>query len=331
MMEVLFLLLMQPFTAATMGAAFASSSTPASAASYRDLDAFYSNVPLDDMRMFLGPSMHFHHGLASGEVDRLLGRAHRTVDDGESGLDDAVRVLYPHVPQNASILDVGCGWCGPAALLAAERGAEVTGVTIAEAQADFCRSRGIPAIHADVEVIDARELMRTAPASAARGYDVALLLESLDHVRDKGRVLRMLRGVARTLVLRTHCNPALAADASTSEFSGSMPITSCANVTNAVAAAGWELVAEPKIWGAAEAAQTHRYWRRGLEALVASRERRGLSGVGLESGRGASHVLQVLLMASDGFGWLRMASNGFGWLRMASDGCGWLRMASGGL
>ena len=35
------------------------------------------------------------------------------------------------------VLDEGCGWCGPATLLAAERAASVRGLTIARAQAKF--------------------------------------------------------------------------------------------------------------------------------------------------------------------------------------------------
>ena len=47
-------------------------------------DAFYS-ADVEKMAAFLGPEMHFHHGLESSEVDELLGRSTGSPDapDGE--------------------------------------------------------------------------------------------------------------------------------------------------------------------------------------------------------------------------------------------------------
>ena len=107
-----------------------------------DLDAFYS-ADVDKVAAFLGPEMHFHHGLASAEVNDLLDRSADAGPAATEGsvakraLEDALRILYPHIPLGSSVLDVGCGWCGPATLLAAERAASVRGLTIARAQAEF--------------------------------------------------------------------------------------------------------------------------------------------------------------------------------------------------
>ena len=107
-----------------------------------DLDAFYS-ADVEKVAAFLGPEMHFHHGLASAEVNDLLDRsadAGPAANEGsvaKRALEDALRVLYPHIPLGSSVLDVGCGWCGPATLLAAERAASVRGLTIARTQAEF--------------------------------------------------------------------------------------------------------------------------------------------------------------------------------------------------
>ena len=107
-----------------------------------DLDAFYS-ADVEKVAAFLGPDMHFHHGLASAEVNDLLDRSADAGPAATEGsvakraLEDALRVLYPHIPLGSSVLDVGCGWCGPATLLAAERAASVRGLTIARTQAKF--------------------------------------------------------------------------------------------------------------------------------------------------------------------------------------------------
>ena len=134
-----------------------------------DLDAFYS-ADVEKVAAILGPEMHFHHGLASAEVNDLLDRstnAGPAAADGsvaERALADALRILYPHIPLGSSVLDVGCGWCGPATLLAAERAASVRGLTIARAQAEFCRARrDVPTLHADVEETDVGQLLRMVP------------------------------------------------------------------------------------------------------------------------------------------------------------------------
>jgi cyclopropane fatty-acyl-phospholipid synthase-like methyltransferase len=222
----------------------------------------------------------------------------------EQALADAVRLLYPHIPPGASVLDVGSGWCGPASQLARERGAKVRGVTISRAQADYCTSHcNTTTLHADMEAVDVSELMRMVPQLETmedkeheRRYDVALMLESLDHMANKRAVLTKLRHVARTLVLRTGCNPTLARGQSKVAFAGSMVLSSCEDVTDAVRKAGWHLAAPPKLWGAAEAAPTILYWRRRLHHIM------GRSGGQLELRRSQAAafpfqntVLQALL------------------------------------
>ena len=112
--------------------------------------------------------------------------------------------------------------------------------------------------------------LRGSLASTLPGYDVVLLLESLEHIRQKQRLLHKLRQVARKLVLRTSCIPSLAHGERVVVFGGSMSLSSCADVEKAVQAAGWRLTVPPRLWGADEAASTIRHWRDRLEAANAS-------------------------------------------------------------
>ena len=110
----------------------------------------------------------------------------------------AIAVLYPYIPQGASILDVGCGWCGPARQLHAEHACEVTGVTASADQAEYCSARGgvENIIHADANSV--------LPLRDGAHYDVALLMESISHVQDKRGLLEELSKVAGKLVLRVN-------------------------------------------------------------------------------------------------------------------------------
>ena len=60
----------------------------------------------------LGPGMHYHFG----SVDPAS-----PIDDAEAHFRFAVRQLYPWVPVRSRVLDVGCGWGGPARILVYER------------------------------------------------------------------------------------------------------------------------------------------------------------------------------------------------------------------
>lgn len=99
---------------------------------------------------------------------------------------------------------------------------------------------------------------------------MALLLESLEHVQQKQRLLHKLRQVSRTLVLRTSCIPSLGERERSVVFSGSMSLTSCTGIEDAVRAAGWRLTVPSKLWGSAEAAPTIQHWKRRLLAANAS-------------------------------------------------------------
>jgi tocopherol O-methyltransferase len=122
---------------------------------------------------------HVHHGLwESGSEtpqEAALGLARRVADEARIARGDAV-------------VDVGCGYGATARLLARERGAEVTGLTLSAAQAGAV---------ADVEGVTllVRDWLDNGLPSAA--FDAAIAIESISHMPDKPRVFGELARVVR--------------------------------------------------------------------------------------------------------------------------------------
>ena len=140
-------------------------------------------------REVLGPGMHYHFGT----VDPT-----RPIDDAEAHFSFAIRQLYPWIPVRSKVLDVGCGWGGPARLLVDERDCSVHGITISKTQASEFAAR-VP--EASVSVMDAQELDLEPVRDDA---DVAIMLESLTHMPRPDLVLRGLRPHAGRLLIRDH-------------------------------------------------------------------------------------------------------------------------------
>ncbi len=137
----------------------------------------------------LGPGMHYHFG----SVDPAS-----PIDDAEAHFRFAVRQLYPWIPVRSRVLDVGCGWGGPARILVDERHCSVHGITISKTQASVFAER-VP--EARVSVMDAQELDLEPVRDDA---DVAIMLESLTHMPRPDLVLRRLRPHADLLLIRDH-------------------------------------------------------------------------------------------------------------------------------
>jgi len=126
---------------------------------------FYSNNPLDVWQQVLGPSMHYH-----------------------VGGDRAVRDLYPHIPNNSTILDIGCGWGGPATLLTNEKHCILHGVTNSEQQHIFYPY--------DSTLADANTFIPT------QHYDITLFIESFCHLTPQ--VLNNIRAHTNKIIIRDY-------------------------------------------------------------------------------------------------------------------------------
>ncbi len=114
--------------------------------------AYHYDLGNDFYRLVLDPSMTYSAAL---------------FEHGDETLEQAQRAKYARLAELVElgaedrVLEIGCGWGGFMAYAAAERGAEVTGVSISEAQCVYARERlaaaGLEARTA-VELRDYREL-----------------------------------------------------------------------------------------------------------------------------------------------------------------------------
>lgn len=95
-----------------------------------------------------------------------------------------------HIDAGETVLDVGCGKGELAGDLAARAGARVTGVDVNPRSLEFARSRfgapGLQFVEADVYTWD--------PPQA---YDVVVISNVLEHLRDRAEILRRLARAAR--------------------------------------------------------------------------------------------------------------------------------------
>lgn len=132
---------------------------------------------------------HVHHGYWT--------------DRGQSP-EQAVRALVELVADAARIgpgtrvCDVGCGYGASARLLAGERGALVTGLTLSGAQARYAHSRERPGV-----TVLQRDWLRNELPDAC--FDAVIAIESISHMPQRARVFaeahRVLATGGRLVVL----------------------------------------------------------------------------------------------------------------------------------
>jgi hypothetical protein len=179
-----------------------------------DVDAFYSSPPLDVWRRVLGTRMHYHHGIWKAD------------EDWASALNNAVVTLARHVEPRSTVLDLGCGWGGPAALLADRLGCDVVGVTVSKAQASYCATRGLDVRHLDLD--------HEIPTGH---WSVGWWMESLEHLEQPEQALIRLRSRCERLVMRVNA----CETAPRRLFAGSMPMLSTADYLGMLERSGWRV------------------------------------------------------------------------------------------
>jgi hypothetical protein len=124
-------------------------------------------IPTDVWMKVLGDKWHFHFGQTN------------PLDPTEDIFDHAVRFLYPFIPDHSAVLDCGCGWGGPARLIAKEKGCKITGVTTSFLQCDFIKNHV-----KEIEVIY-KDIHRYVPQQE---FSVALFIESTTHMHNPKQI-----------------------------------------------------------------------------------------------------------------------------------------------
>jgi tocopherol O-methyltransferase len=152
---------------------------------YDELDTFYRDIWGD----------HVHHGLWLS---------------GRESHDEATHQLVQRVAERGRIgtgtrvCDIGCGYGATARMLAAEYGAEVTGMTVSPAQYQYAETRPAPG----VSVVLGDWLRNPLPDAA---FDVAIAIESSEHMPDLGvffeQAARVLRPGGRLVVCAWLAHP----------------------------------------------------------------------------------------------------------------------------
>ena len=134
--------------------------------------SYYTETPLTTWKKVLGPKMHYHFGSYS---DTNI-------------FDQTVRNLYPFIPNNSSILDIGCGWGGPAMLLENEKACFVHGVTNSEQH--YLHNAQTTFLH------DANTF------TPQQDYDIAIFIESLTHFTSPSQVFHNIKPYINKIVIK---------------------------------------------------------------------------------------------------------------------------------
>jgi cyclopropane fatty-acyl-phospholipid synthase-like methyltransferase len=183
---------------------------------------FYDTKHIDIWQKVLGRKMHYHFGIFEDPVNLPS-------DDAgiDAAFDRAVSELYPYFPIGGRVYDIGCGWGGTALQLAQALECRVEGITASKTQFRYCASQDLLVRYGDVE--------STLPAGY---FDCMLMLESLCHIRNKLRLLRILRTFGRRLILREHCQDHSPASIN---FGSTMYMISSTKLRTLLEQAGWHI------------------------------------------------------------------------------------------
>lgn len=98
------------------------------------------------------------------------------------------RIISPHINNNSSILDVGCGDGALMKYLSENNNPrEVTGVDISSKAIKYVQKQGMQGVRYDVLSKDFKKYMK------GKQFDYMIITEVLEHIQDSERVLEVLK------------------------------------------------------------------------------------------------------------------------------------------
>ncbi len=158
----------------------------------------------------------FHYDTPPLVFERLLDRnmnyscgyyltGEEDLDAAQEAKMDKIAAMCGFQP-GARVLDLGCGWSGPATYFADAHGCHVTGYTLSEAQRDFAMKRAEARGCADR--LDIRVQNVLDAELELEHYDHVVFLESIIHMREKAELFARCHAALKpsgTLFVQESC------------------------------------------------------------------------------------------------------------------------------
>ena len=146
-----------------------------------EYDKLYEDLNISIWKTILGKGLHYHCGDFSKFNDYRA-------------FQESIKYLYQFIGFNKKILDIGCGWGGPAQLLRSDLNSNITCVTPSVQQLEYVENMGFDVYHGYIENIRLYSY-----------YDIALCIESFSHF-NKNRFLKKIKNYCNTLVMLVNCS-----------------------------------------------------------------------------------------------------------------------------
>jgi cyclopropane fatty-acyl-phospholipid synthase-like methyltransferase len=207
-----------------------------------NLNQFYSENEISHWQQLLGKPMFYSFGDFSNTKEPLEAFKNNT------------RNFFPYITEGAKILDLGCGWGGPAQLLKAEKQVDYTGVTISQSQYHYCQKQlGLHVQLGNIETLNFDET-----------YDVVFMMESLEHIQDIKALFTKLRPLAKTLLIQTNALHDRTERIGRT-FGNSMVTYKGMEIAKALIDSGWYIMYEEN--KRFHSIPTFKFWSEGLKKL----------------------------------------------------------------
>lgn len=223
-------------------------------------------LPIEFWKQVLDDEMHFH-----------LGHFRYRNTTFADAMRFAVQRLASELPlaHFSRVLDIGCGWGGPAFELNRMWQSEVHGVTISKCQTAYVNSRAKESgTQVWAETRDADECDFTGIGK----FDVIWLYDSLDHIVNREDLFAALHSAAKPnshMALATHCRSQQVTQELYGDFMGIQPIQNVEHIATMLENHGWRVLNVNDythltfpVWS---------YWRRNLDRLREYSEAKRLS------------------------------------------------------